>query len=308
MYYYRVALLSSPLEPLTYTSSCAFAIGTLVEVPLRNKKLRGVVTDVCGEPLFKTFEIAHVTHYVFSAKQIEAARFIANYYVCSLGEALGLMVPFLDSSVQAKACVKGVCNTDFSPYENVLACEAQASAPNSFTLSPKQTEALNFLQSHKVSLLFGDTGSGKTEIYMKYFQELMACGKRSIFLMPEISLTPQMEQRLKIHFGEEVLLWHSKLTKKQKEHALERLYDGSAKIIAGPRSALFLPVQDLGLIVVDEEHDDSYKSSSRPRYNARDLAIYMGKLYDVPVVLGSATPSLGSYVKFPSFRLKGGAL
>ena len=306
MYYYCVALLSSPLEALTYASSDTLEIGAFVEVPLRAKNVNGVVVALCEEPSFQTFAISHVTSYLFSLKQIEAARFIANYYVCSLGEALGLMVPFLDCSVQAKACVTGVCNTDFSPHENVLACEPKVSFLSELTLSPKQTEALEFIQSHKVSLLFGDTGSGKTEIYMKYFQELMACGKRSIFLMPEISLTPQMEQRLKIHFGEQVLLWHSKLTKKQKEHALERLYDGSAKIIAGPRSALFLPVQDLGLIVVDEEHDDSYKSSSRPRYNARDLAIYMGKLYDVPVVLGSATPSLGSYVKFPSFRLKGG--
>ncbi|OHE11630.1 MAG: primosomal protein N', partial [Sulfurimonas sp. RIFOXYD12_FULL_36_11] len=91
-----------------------------------------------------------------------------------------------------------------------------------------------------------------------------------------------------------------------KKKALASIYNGSAKIVAGPRSALFLPVKDLGLIVVDEEHDDSYKSSSRPRYNARDIAIYMGKLYDIDVVLGSATPSLNSYVKFPHVRLKGG--
>ncbi|MBU1928112.1 primosomal protein N', partial [bacterium] len=88
--------------------------------------------------------------------------------------------------------------------------------------------------------------------------------------------------------------------------ALEKIYDGTAFILAGPRSALFLPIEDLGLIVVDEEHDDSYKSSSRPRYNARDIAIYIGKIYDVPVLLGSATPSLSSYVKFPHVRLKGG--
>ena len=124
--------------------------------------------------------------------------------------------------------------------------------------------------------------------------------------MPEISLTPQMEIRLQEHFGDAVVMWHSKVTKPQKKKLLERIYDGSARIIAGARSALFLPIDDLGLIVVDEEHDDSYKANSRPRYHARDMAIYMGKLYDVPVVLGSATPSMGSYVKFPFTRLKGG--
>src|SRR3990167_290913 len=137
-------------------------------------------------------------------------------------------------------------------------------------LSSNQKEALLFLKQHKISLLFGDTGSGKTEIYMKYFQEMIAQKKRSIFLMPEISLTPQMSQRLQNHFGNSVVMWHSKLTPLQKKKALSAVYDGTAKIIAGPRSALFLPIKELGLIVVDEEHDDSYKSSSRPRYNARD--------------------------------------
>ena len=101
-------------------------------------------------------------------------------------------------------------------------------------------------------------------------------------------------------------MWHSKLTPLATKKALAKIYAGEVKIVAGARSALFLPIQNLGLIVVDEEHDESYKSSSRPRYNARDLAIYMGKLYNLHVVLGSATPSLNSYVKFPHFRLKGG--
>ncbi len=97
---------------------------------------------------------------------------------------------------------------------------------------------------------------------MKYFEEILAEGKRAIFLMPEISLTPQMQIRLEEHFGDAVVMWHSKVTKVQKQKLLERIYDGSAKIIAGARSALFLPVEDLGLIVVDEEHDDSYKANA----------------------------------------------
>jgi primosomal protein N' (replication factor Y) len=173
-------------------------------------------------------------------------------------------------------------------------------------LSAKQQAALEFLKEHQFALLFGDTGSGKTEIYMKYFEEVLREGKQALFLMPEISLTPQMSKRLQEHFGDAFVIWHSKLTPLQKKKALQKIRSKEAKIIAGARSSLFLPIEDLGLIVVDEEHDDSYKSSSRPRYNARDIAIYMGKLNQIPVVLGSATPSLSSYVKYPHARLKGG--
>lgn len=286
MYFYNLALLASPLKPLTYKALEPLSIGTIVSVLMRGRIINGVIIESQNEPSFKTSLIEHKIDFYYSPKQIELARFISNYYVCSLGEALSLMIPFLK--------------------DNTTCHESSKDIFSSLVLSDKQTNALLFLQQHKVSVLFGDTGSGKTEIYMKYFEEILACGKRAIFLMPEISLTPQMEQRLTHHFGTQVLLWHSKLTKKQKEDALTRLHDGSAKIIAGPRSALFLPIENLGLIIVDEEHDDSYKSSSRPRYNARDLAIYMGKIYDVSVVLGSATPSLSSYVKFPNIRLKGG--
>ena len=285
MYFYEVAILSSPLSTLTYNFNSVIKTGTLVEVVVRNKTSKGVVVSTCQKPEFKTSDILEVSKFYYSEKQIELAKFISTYYFSSLGEALGLMVA----------------------YDGELHSQAKHEMLESkILLSKKQEDALKFLQKHKISLLFGDTGSGKTEIYMKYFEQMMSEGKRSIFLMPEISLTPQMGKRLEEHFGEAVIMWHSKLTPKAKKEALAKIYDGTAYIIAGPRSALFLPVKELGLIVVDEEHDDSYKSSSRPRYNARDLAIYMGKIYDVPVVLGSATPSLGSFVKFPHARLKGG--
>lgn len=286
MNYYSLSILSSPLGSLTYSSESKLKIGSVVSVKLRNRNEQGTVILACEKPDFQTSQITEYTHKYFNSEQIEVAKFISSYYLCSLGEALGIM----------------------TPYDDSLACEYQSSHAKepAITLSAKQEEALDFLKTHSVSLLFGDTGSGKTEIYMKYFEEILACEKRAIFLMPEISLTPQMNRRLKAHFGDEVVFWHSKLTALQKRKALESIHSGEAKIIAGPRSALFLPIKSLGLIVVDEEHDDSYKSSSRPRYNARDIAIYMGKVHGVNVVLGSATPSLGSYVKFPYFRLKGG--
>ncbi|MBE0514208.1 MAG: primosomal protein N' [Sulfurimonas sp.] len=321
MHYYNIALLNSPLEPFTYQSQSAIAIGTKVKVKVRNREVYGVLLASCKEPDFKTSEILEVCDSTYSQKQITLARFISAYYFCSLGEALGVMLGYVNDEIlnQVQDDVLLVHND----ASTVIASEAWQShsditprdchvatlltvTDSAITLSAKQNEALEFLKKHKTSLLFGDTGSGKTEIYMKYFEEMIEQKKRSIFLMPEISLTPQMNQRLHKHFGDAVVMWHSKLTPKQKKEALRKIHDGSAKIIAGPRSALFLPVKDLGLIVVDEEHDESYKSSSRPRYNARDIAIYMGKIHNIGVVLGSATPSLTTYVKFPYVRLRGG--
>lgn len=287
MYYHEVAILSSALSSLTYRFNLEIKIGTIVNIVVRNKEYKGVVISASKKPEFDTHEVLEVYDSVYSAKQLELARFISAYYICSIGEALGVMMAYSFASAEVEL-------------------EKNIQPNTTFTLSEKQKNALIFLKQHKTSLLFGDTGSGKTEIYMQYFSDMLKENKRSIFLMPEISLTPQMEQRLKEYFGERVVMWHSKLTPKQKREALKRLHDGTAYIIAGPRSALFLPTKDLGLIVVDEEHDDSYKSSSRPRYNARDIAIYMGKLYNIPVVLGSATPSLSSYTKFEHVRLKGG--
>ncbi len=286
MYYYILIIIGSPLGEFSYHSFETINIGTKVKVIFNNREKDALILSVCEKPSFKTNEILDISEYIYSSKQIALAKFISKYYVCSLGDSFSLMMPF-----------SSIITSSF------ISSDTKESKLN---LSSRQEEALLFLKQHKVSLLFGDTGSGKTEIYMKLFEELISEGKRSIFLMPEISLTPQMGGRLEEHFGGSVVMWHSKLTPKQKKIALGKIHSGEAKIIAGPRSCLFLPIRDLGLIVVDEEHDDSYKSSSRPRYNARDIAIYMGKLYGVNVVLGSATPSLTSYVKFPFIRLKGG--
>ncbi|SFV68438.1 Helicase PriA essential for oriC/DnaA-independent DNA replication [hydrothermal vent metagenome] len=133
---------------------------------------------------------------------------------------------------------------------------------------------------------------------------MMEEGKTSIFLMPEISLTPQMEKRLKVYFGDAVAMWHSKITKKKKEQILKGIENGEIRIVAGARSALFVPLHDLGLIVVDEEHDDSYKAQTRPRYHARDVAVLMGQKRGAKVVLASATPSTTSYYKYDVVKLE----
>lgn len=172
-------------------------------------------------------------------------------------------------------------------------------------LTPAQEQARKFAEANETSLIFGDTGSGKSEIYIALIAQALAAGKQALFLMPEISLTPQMTKRLQSYFGERLGVWHSKISPKKKREILAKFNAGEIRLIAGARSALFLPFSDLGLIVVDEEHDDSYKSTAAPRLNARNAAIFVGKKLGIRVVLGSATPALSTYAKQPHFRLRG---
>ena len=195
--------------------------------------------------------------------------------------------------------------SDQSPktaFDQQPATEFFPKIPN---LNQDQQEALKFTKSHKTSLIFGDTGSGKSEIYFSLIREYLLEGKQVLLLMPEISLTPQMTKRLKSYFGEKFGVWHSKITPKKRGEILQKFQSREINLIAGARSALFLPFSELGLIIVDEEHDDSYKSAQNPHYNARDLAIFLASKFDVKVVLGSATPSVTSFAKQPHFRLKG---
>ncbi|KFL33968.1 MULTISPECIES: primosomal protein N' [unclassified Sulfurospirillum] len=282
MFYYHIALLKSPLSPLTYQSEENFPLGAVVEVTLSKRTIQGVVVASVKKPSFECASILFTCKTFYPHKTLELARFIAEYYVCSLGEALNLFVPHSPNALH----VNEKNTTDI-------------------TLSTEQEKAYDFIQVHPTSLLFGDTGSGKTEIYMKLFEQTINEGKQAIFLLPEIGLTPQMKNRLKHHFGKHVAIWHSKITAKKKEQILSDIHEGKISIIAGTRSALFLPLQHLGLIVVDEEHDESYKSGNRPRYNAKDLALLFGQKLGCKVLLGSATPTLTSFYKVPTFRLKG---
>jgi len=169
-----------------------------------------------------------------------------------------------------------------------------------FVLSEKQEKAheeilQSFLEKN-VTLLHGVTGSGKTQIYIRLIQKYFLAGKQVLYLLPEIALTAQIIRRLQKHFGGNIAIYHSKFNNQERTELWHKIRSGEIKIVLGARSALMLPFSDLGLIIVDEEHDASYKQfDPAPRYHARDAAIYNASLFKAKVLLGSATPSLESF-------------
>lgn len=165
--------------------------------------------------------------------------------------------------------------------------------------TPAQEEAYAKLQQgleeKNVALLHGVTGSGKTLLYISKIKECIASGKQALFLLPEIALTTQLVSRLMAHFGEEMGVYHSRFSNNERVEIWEKVRKGSYKVVIGPRSALWLPYNELGLIIADEEHDGSYKQKDpAPRFHARDAAIYLAGLHGTKVILGSATPSVES--------------
>ncbi|HEX7066458.1 MAG TPA: primosomal protein N' [Bacillales bacterium] len=151
--------------------------------------------------------------------------------------------------------------------------------------------------AHETTVLHGVTGSGKTEIYLQAIERVLQKGEEAIVLVPEISLTPQMVSRFKGRFGSSVAVLHSGLSRGEKYDEWRKIQRNEVSVVVGARSAVFAPFTNIGIIIIDEEHESSYKQEEQPRYHARDVAIYRGSLHNCPVVLGSATPSLESYAR-----------
>ncbi len=315
MFFYLIAPLGRKSPALTYKSHYLLHKGDLIQIEIRSKHTKGVVLSKVDNPDFKCKETIPCGE-VFSQNQQILAEFIASYYRCLLSESYGLFKSHLKTNPpKAYLPAPSMQHTHFirffeqKPLRILDSNQKQAISQNLKPLSQAQQSAFDFLDSRNIGLLFGDTGSGKSEIYFHHIAKVLEQNKSALFLMPEISLTPQMKARLEAVFGECVGIWHSKLTKAQKDKLLEQLRMQKIKIIAGARSALFLPLANLGLIIVDEEHDEAYKAMSAPRYNARDISLFLAQKARIKVILGSATPSLNSYMlakqKGYLFRLKG---
>ncbi len=260
-------------------------VGIRVNVPFRSYSKIGYVIDVVEEyeTTYKIKKIKRVVdkEILFDNNQIELAKWISSFYLCSFGEALSLQIP---SGKREKALSMSINEEDISTKEVD-------------TLSIEQETALNTLKKRENNLyyLYGVTGSGKSEIYFRYAKEIIKEGKQVIYLVPEITLTHQLIQQVSHRFSEGVAILHSAMTASQRLEQWRKILNNEVSIVIGVRSAIFAPFHNLGLVIIDEEHENSYKSSQTPRYHARQIAQHLCSKNNAILIMGSATPSLEAF-------------
>jgi primosomal protein N' (replication factor Y) len=261
--------------------------GRSVLVPLGRRKVHGVLMAPTAQPE-ASMRIKSVESLIEERPQLHESyltwlEWLAKYYAHPIGQVVEMAFPpLLKKGGRTR---KGAIVADEIPQPKPTLTDEQNQVYTAISQSSK----------FAVHLLFGVTGSGKTEVYLRLIQDVLARGQQVIVLVPEISLTPQLVQRFAARFGHQVAVIHSHLTTREKTNQWWQVIDGHKQILIGARSALFCPAANLGLIVVDEEHESSFKQEEMLKYHARDAAVMLAKFSDCPIVLGSATPSLESW-------------
>lgn len=270
----------------TYSSDKELEIGTYCEVDFAKSKLLGIVIRESKKEDIGDFKIKSIDKVLLDIPKIpenilNLAIFINTYYITDFFASLALVGPYEKMSLDS---IKKLEIEDTVIKEEIH-------------LSEKQSEIYNEIVNSEENyfLLHGITGSGKTQIYIKLIIEALNRKKGSIFLVPEISLTTQMVTGLKKIFGDNISIIHSKMTPAKKKEEWEKIYSGKSKIVIGARSAIFAPVNNLGYIIMDEEHENTYKQEDNARYHTRNVALKRAMLEGCKVVFGSATPSFETY-------------
>lgn len=268
-------------------------VGMRVRAPLGRRMLTGFVVGNTQEPPQGDFVIKALQRLldkepVFDSDHVALARWVAKMYLCSLGETLSAMLP------------GGLRESDIPVFD-----EAEVPDAEEHPLALQQKEALEAIEGDADGFfyLYGVTGSGKTEVFLQTAKKILSEGRSVIYLVPEISLTHQVVEAVKARFGDEVAVLHSGLTPSQRFVEWMRIRNGEARFVVGARSAVFAPVCDLGLIIIDEEHEGSYKSGSTPRYHARQVAMYRCTQHQCRLIMGSATPSVEAFHLMHTGRL-----
>lgn len=273
-------------------------IGQRVEVPFGRRQAIGYVVAFTAKSEWSRLKaISGILgeEPLLDSAMLRLTRRIADYYCVGWGEAIEAAYPANIRKRKRPITEKEITGEDEQDIE-------KEQIEEKISLTPAQQQAVDIVRQsiekteHKVFLLYGITASGKTEVYLQAIASTLAQGKTSIVLVPEIALTPQTTERFRRRFGEKVALMHSRLLTSAKTEYWRMLREGGARIVIGARSAVFAPVSNLGLIVIDEEHEPSYKQKdTAPRYHAREAAILRAKPARAVVLLGSATPSLESF-------------
>ncbi|MDR0550442.1 MAG: primosomal protein N' [Spirochaetaceae bacterium] len=261
-------------------SGCIIGIHENLPPGVDPSKIKNITRVIDAQPLF-------------GEEEIRLAKWMSDYYFCAQGEALCAMLP----SGRRTAGYSSFSDDDFD--KNL------ASAP--LTLSDEQRNALAGIDGaspQDIFYLHGITGSGKTEVFLRAAENTLARGRSVIYLVPEIALTKQTADALGRRFGGKAALLHSAMTGSEKLDEWMKIKRGEARIVLGPRSAVFAPVQDLGLLIIDEEHDGSYKSGMTPRYHARQVAMRRCAVYGAPLLMGSATPSAEAWQLMQNNKIK----
>lgn len=305
MFYVEVAV-NVPLNQ-TFTYKCEDDVpenqsfGRRVEVRFGNRKTTAFVVSAskdipasCSVPIEK---IRPITKFIdeqpiLTRELYETAQWMSNYYIASIGEVIFSIIP---SGKRESGTGGFVFAEDIAFSEKLELSEEQKTAVNGI---------LNNADGTFFHYLYGMTGSGKTEVFLSAAERIMAKEQGVIYLVPEIGLTPQVVESVIKRFGNTAAVIHSELTPSQRLREWKRILSKEARIVVGARSAVFAPVPNLGLIIIDEEHDGSYKSGSSPRYHARQVAMHRCTNLQIPLVMGSATPSVEAYHSMQTGTIK----
>lgn len=289
---FKVAVDAPIPAPLTYFVQDQFHQvidrGDSVKVPLGKRIVDAVVlgeTEERGDFSLKGILEKIEDKPNLPEKYLSWLEWLSKYYLHPIGQVTKMAFPPLKKQNKQRKSNKSAVIPITPPSQNL-------------NFTPEQQCCFDNISKFKgfhVHLILGVTGSGKTEIYLQLIEQVLLAGKSALILVPEISLTPQLLNRFASRFPNQVAVIHSHLTDREKTNQWWLAYEGEKPILLGARSALFCPRENLGLIIVDEEHESSYKQDEMLKYNARDAAIMQAKLFDCPIVLGSATPSLETW-------------
>jgi primosomal protein N' (replication factor Y) len=291
--FFQILLPLALNEAFTYFSEKEIELGTIVLVEFGRKKIWGVVVEKDLEPNFAIEKIKPIleqkSDFYLSKKQLNFIENIASYNLASRGLVLRAFI--------------GILNSD--KIKKLPSAKKQEIFPEKFLLKKLSNEQQKIADefcnknftNYSVSLLDGVTGSGKTEVYFALIAKILAqdLDSQILILLPEIALTSQLLMRFEEQFKFKPALWHSKISKKEKREIFYGIISNSTKLLIGARSALLLPFKNLKLIIIDEEHDSSFKQEDVFNFHARDMAIVKAKLGNFPVILSSATPSIETY-------------